>query len=48
MLKKWNIFENFSKNKKLFFANIYQSHFESHQLRKLKAPIVGVKCYLDL
>jgi hypothetical protein len=37
MLKKLTIFDRFAKSKNLFFANIHQSQFESHQVLKLKA-----------
>jgi hypothetical protein len=36
MLKIWNIFVNLAKSKKYFFANIYQSQFESHEVLKLE------------
>jgi hypothetical protein len=36
--KIWNIFENVAKSIKLFFANIYQSQSESHQVLKAEGP----------
>jgi hypothetical protein len=39
MLKKWNIFKHFGKEKNLFFANIYQSQYESHLVLKIETPL---------
>jgi hypothetical protein len=40
MRKKLYIFKQFAKSKKLFFANIYLSPFDSHKFETLKPPTV--------
>jgi hypothetical protein len=45
MLKKCNIFKHFEK--KSFFANIYQSQFESHQVFENGRPPMYIHSLID-